>query len=441
MSDTSNLGTMLGALKERAKELECLYQAEDILGRTHVPIEETLLALARVIPPGWQFPEVCHAAVTYDGTFHPSPGYRNGVARLTAPIVVDGIQVGEIEVTYVEDRPVADEGPFLKEERRLLNTLAERVAMHLAHRQKGERAAPKADVPVLPAGKRQEWRVILDFLRRTDQSLLLRMTRKMVNYLCWHGVPGAPELLREFTPPPGASNGQSADNRPSVREPMVEAGALVGRTFDVAAAHLSEAEIIRRIQQWINEDNSAELAGVLEHMDSSLADITEELGKFRRTGIDESTLPESAQMQLRVALLRRFFSERIDFIHAGRDYVRVSDFADLVHRIIAPPKSRGKLGGKSSGLFVAMQIVRNSPEHAALLGGVRSPKTWYVSSDALLEFIRYNNLEDLYDRKYQDIDQVRQDYPHVIQLFKNSHFPPEIVRGLSIALDDFEDRP
>ena len=441
MTDTSSLPNLLAALKERAKELECLYQAEDILGRRSVPIEETMLALVRVIPPGWQFPEVCHARIVLADEVYSSPGYRVGAASMTSPIVVDGRTVGEVGVTYTEERVPSDEGPFLKEERRLLNTIAERIALHVAHRA-DERLANHTDAPALPAAERQEWRVILDFLRRTDQSLLLRMTRKMINYLCWHGVPEAADLLREFVPPAGASaDGPSADNRPSVREPMVDTAALVGRTFDVAAAHLSEAEIIRRIQQWINEDNSADLSGVLERTDSSLAEITEELGKFRRTGVDETELPESVQKQLRVALLRRFFSERIDFIQSGRDYVRVADFADLVQRIVAPPKSRGKLGGKSSGLFVAMQIVRNSPERAELLGGIRMPKTWYVSSDAQLEFIRYNNLEDLYDRKYQEIDQVRQDYPHVVQLFKNSHFPPEIVRGLSAALDDFEDRP
>ena len=40
-----------------------------------------------------------------------------------------------------------------------------------------------------------------------------------------------------------------------------------------------------------------------------------------------------------------------------------------------------------------------------------------------------------------DIEHVRQEYPHIVHLFKNSHFPPEISRGLALALDDFGDRP
>jgi hypothetical protein len=40
-----------------------------------------------------------------------------------------------------------------------------------------------------------------------------------------------------------------------------------------------------------------------------------------------------------------------------------------------------------------------------------------------------------------EIERVRQDYPHTVQVFKNSRFPPELLTGLAAALDDFEDRP
>ncbi len=40
-----------------------------------------------------------------------------------------------------------------------------------------------------------------------------------------------------------------------------------------------------------------------------------------------------------------------------------------------------------------------------------------------------------------EIDQIRQEYPHLVQLFKSSAFPPAMVKGLSIALDDLDDVP
>jgi hypothetical protein len=47
----------------------------------------------------------------------------------------------------------------------------------------------------------------------------------------------------------------------------------------------------------------------------------------------------------------------------------------------------------------------------------------------------------VYSWKYRDLDQIRQEYPHILQLFKHSRFPPEIEHGVARALDDLGDAP
>ncbi len=42
---------------------------------------------------------------------------------------------GRIEVFYIEQRPHADEGPFLKEERKLLDSIADRIGHAIQHRE------------------------------------------------------------------------------------------------------------------------------------------------------------------------------------------------------------------------------------------------------------------------------------------------------------------
>ncbi len=69
------------------------------------------------------------------------------------------------------------------------------------------------------------------------------------------------------------------------------------------------------------------------------------------------------------------------------------------------------------------------------------PRAWYVASDAVRGFVRHNNLEEVYEQKYKEIDQVRLEYPQLVQVFKNSEFPPELVKGLSLVLDDLHDTP
>ena len=68
------------------------------------------------------------------------------------------------------------------------------------------------------------------------------------------------------------------------------------------------------------------------------------------------------QKGLRVSLIRRFFSESLDFINVAKNFIDVKDFYDLLGKVIFPPGCHGKLGGKSAGLFLAKKIIDKAPE-------------------------------------------------------------------------------
>ncbi len=72
---------------------------------------------------------------------------------------------------------------------------------------------------------------------------------------------------------------------------------------------------------------------------------------------------------------------------------------------------------------------------------MKVPRTWYITSDWILNFVHHNELEDVLNWKYMEIDQVRQEYPHLVALFKSSSFPSELAKGLSLALDELGERP
>ena len=80
-------------------------------------------------------------------------------------------------------------------------------------------------------------------------------------------------------------------------------------------------------------------------------------------------------------------------------------------------------------MLLASQILRKAADDE-LVSDIRVPKTWYIASDGLQSFAEHNQLEDVYNRKYLEIDQVRREYPHIVQVFKNSSFAPDILAGL-----------
>jgi hypothetical protein len=437
------IDNIIESLQERAKELNCLYNVHELINRPEASIDEVCRGLLETIPRGYQYPSVCWARVTIEGAVYEPPRASVTPWVQKAPIVMQGETIGAIEVYYSRQMPKADEGPFLKEERRLIDTIAERLGHFLMQRRlQSTLQNRRSAVNDLPSDEKREWWVIIEFLRKTDQQLLMRISRRMVNYLCWNGVEEAQQLLHRYAADLRTADGDGTDeNRPTERRSLDDLLGLTPDAFRIAADHLSEAEIVSCIQKWIKDDKSGFLIEAVENQCTSLTDITNALERYHRIAAADDELSRSVQIGLRVSLVRRFFTEDLEFINIAKNYVEVSDFYDLVLHIISPSASHGKLGGKSSGLFLASQIVRRSPEYADALGTIKVPKTWYVASDGLINFVEYNHLEDVYNRKYLETDQVRREYPHIVQVFKNSRLAPEIMKGLSMALDDFEDRP
>jgi phosphoenolpyruvate synthase/pyruvate phosphate dikinase len=87
------------------------------------------------------------------------------------------------------------------------------------------------------------------------------------------------------------------------------------------------------------------------------------------------------------------------------------------------------------------QILKKYAAGNELLGSIKMPKTRHLTSDGLMHFINHNDLEEISEHKYKDMGQVRQEYSSIVQVFKRSSFPPEMIHGLSIALDDFREVP
>lgn len=114
-------------LAERLKELNCLYGIAKATDRRDSDLAGVLSEIVRLIPRGWQHPEVAYARILLnDAVYESTPGARP-CALQASPIIAHGAAVGRLEVGYVEPRPECDEGPFLTEERNLLNVIAQRI--------------------------------------------------------------------------------------------------------------------------------------------------------------------------------------------------------------------------------------------------------------------------------------------------------------------------
>jgi len=126
------------ALRERVKELTCLYSVAQLVERPSITLDQILQGIVELLPPAWQYPEIAVGRITLDGNTFATADSREGSWSQSAQILVSGQHRGVIEVAYLEDRPEMDEGPFLKEERNLIDALAQQISLIIQRRQAEE---------------------------------------------------------------------------------------------------------------------------------------------------------------------------------------------------------------------------------------------------------------------------------------------------------------
>ncbi len=114
-------------LRERVKELHCLYLVSKITDRPGVLAEEILRETVDLIPPAWKYPKITRARISVAGKSYTSLDFMESEWKQSSDIVAGGDRIGSIDLFYIEKKPELDEGPFLKEERNLLDELAVRL--------------------------------------------------------------------------------------------------------------------------------------------------------------------------------------------------------------------------------------------------------------------------------------------------------------------------
>jgi len=114
-------------LGKRVKELNCLYGISKLLEYPGVSLEEIYQGTTDLIPSSWQYPDITCARITLENEEFITDKFKKTRWKQSSYIKVFGKRAGKIEVFYLEKRPKINGGPFLEEERELLDAIAERL--------------------------------------------------------------------------------------------------------------------------------------------------------------------------------------------------------------------------------------------------------------------------------------------------------------------------
>jgi PAS domain S-box-containing protein len=114
-------------LNERVKELNCLYGISNLVEKPGISLDEVIQGSVDLIPPSWHYSEITCSRIILENKEYKTENFKETDWKQSKEIFVHENLAGIVEVCYLEEKVALDEGPFLKEERALINAIAERL--------------------------------------------------------------------------------------------------------------------------------------------------------------------------------------------------------------------------------------------------------------------------------------------------------------------------
>ena len=137
ISDIAELMRTEEVLRERVKELNCLYAIAGLIEKED-NLETIFQGTAELMTHGWFYPDSACARITFDGQQYQTDNFWETKWRQAADFggsSENSLPAGRVELCYRDEHPVRDEGPFLKEERSLINAIAESLKIAVDRKQ------------------------------------------------------------------------------------------------------------------------------------------------------------------------------------------------------------------------------------------------------------------------------------------------------------------
>lgn len=166
---------------------------------------------------------------------------------------------------------------------------------------------------------------------------------------------------------------------------------------------------------------------------------------FQQGELYES-LPEAEQakvmhhlQEIKVVLIKGMISDQLRFIAIAKHVFSISDLRRVYERRIGG----GKIGGKSAGMMLAWKMLQlpASDGRGQIAQHISIPDSFFIGSELIYDFRLMNDLENTMNQKYKPLEEIREQYPAIVEGHLNGRFSADIIAQLQKVLQEMGDDP
>lgn len=166
---------------------------------------------------------------------------------------------------------------------------------------------------------------------------------------------------------------------------------------------------------------------------------------FRQGEIYERMSPPELEkakhhlQEIKVVLIKRMISDQLPFIGVAKKVFTIGDLRRIYERLIGT----GKIGGKAAGMVLAWRILQQrDPEMGPDISKlVEIPDSYFLGSEVIYDFRLANKLDNYMNQKYRPLDEIREEYPRIVDAHLRGEFVESIVEQLRAVLAQIGNDP